>query len=90
MGDVVELEVSANYLTSHAFHIHSVPFQVVSYRTEHAALSFLRGRWYDVIMIPAGGVVVLRARFDWAGMVMAHCHVLIHSELGMMSWVAVQ
>ena len=40
--------------------------------------------WRDVVIVPAGGAVVVRIPFeDIPGRTVYHCHILDHEDLGM-------
>jgi bilirubin oxidase len=79
-----------NNVFGHAFHLHDVPFKIVS-RSGGNLGSTLRSYeqgWKDVAWIPIGGTVTFIAKFDdfadatWP--YMYHCHALTHEDEGMM------
>ena len=46
--------------------------------------------WRDVVIVPAGGAVVVRIPFeDIVGRTVFHCHILDHEDLGMMGVIEV-
>jgi FtsP/CotA-like multicopper oxidase with cupredoxin domain len=71
----------------HAFHIHINPFQVTQVNGQ--AQPDLQ--WRDSVVVPHnGGSVVWRSRFlDYTGILMLHCHMMNHEEMGMMQTVEV-
>ncbi|MEV6346303.1 multicopper oxidase domain-containing protein [Actinoplanes sp. NPDC051851] len=70
----------------HNFHLHDVPFQVVS--VGGVAASGANTGWRDTIEVPPSTSVVIRMQFtDYADneyMYMLHCHNVIHEDDGMM------
>jgi blue copper oxidase len=79
-----------NNIFGHAFHLHDVPFKIIS-RSGGNLGSTLRSYeqgWKDVVWIPIGGTVTFIAKFDdysdptWP--YMYHCHALTHEDEGMM------
>lgn len=66
----------------HPFHIHVNAFQVME----------PEGRtWHDTIVIPPGGSVKIRSRFErFDGRFVTHCHILTHEDLGMMQTVEIR
>ncbi len=79
----------------HPFHMHQNPFLVlrVEVPDENGNLVNIldRPRWQDVVWIPrSGGRVVFRARFpDYVGVMVNHCHILLHEDHGMMQAVEI-
>ena len=83
----------------HPFHIHTNPFwlmdkQVVDREGNIRSLAEEIGfqpRWQDVVAIPRnGGRVIYRQRFwDFAGILVNHCHILQHEDRGMMQTIEV-
>ena len=95
VGDVHEWTLTAGWVTAHVMHLHAVPFQIVSYDKpgEHGgggAGAYLRGRWVDSVIVPAGGSVTIRLRFADHGPTLLHCHTLLHQDIGMAAVVDVQ
>ena len=88
----------------HAFHIHVNPFQIVSIRNakgedmiDPASPGFnpiyagLSGQWLDTIHLQGGTTVVMRTRYErFIGDTMLHCHVVVHSDLGMMQHIRIE
>jgi FtsP/CotA-like multicopper oxidase with cupredoxin domain len=66
----------------HPFHLHGQFFEIV--RRNGAAVVGEPGL-KDTVLIPGLESVELRAYLDNPGLWMAHCHILEHAELGMMS-----
>jgi FtsP/CotA-like multicopper oxidase with cupredoxin domain len=81
LGTAEEWEVVNETGAEHPFHIHTNHFQ--------AAVG-ADWMWRDTISIPANGSVKIRLRFvDYAGRLPLHCHILLHSDMGMMQNVEV-
>lgn len=78
--------VNASTTIYHNFHVHDVPFQVVS--IGGAAPTGANLGWRDTIELPPGTTVVIKLKFtdytDSTYMYMLHCHNLIHEDDGMM------
>ncbi|GAA2524112.1 multicopper oxidase [Winogradskya humida] len=78
--------VNSSTTIYHNFHVHDVPFQVVS--IGGAAPTGANLGWRDTIELPPSTTVVIRLKFtDYADstfMYMLHCHNLIHEDDGMM------
>ncbi|BEL07926.1 multicopper oxidase domain-containing protein [Actinoplanes sichuanensis] len=70
----------------HNFHLHDVPFQIVS--VAGAAPTGANTAWRDTIEVAPGTSVVIKMQFtDYADneyMYMLHCHNVIHEDDGMM------
>lgn len=70
----------------HNFHLHDVPFQIVS--VAGSAPTGANTAWRDTIEVAPGTSVVIRMQFtDYADneyMYMLHCHNVIHEDDGMM------
>jgi FtsP/CotA-like multicopper oxidase with cupredoxin domain len=79
----------------HPFHMHQNPYWVmrVEVPDENGNLVNILStpRWQDVVWIPRnGGRVVFRARFpDYVGIMVNHCHILLHEDHGMMQAVEI-
>ncbi|MHB8521568.1 MAG: multicopper oxidase family protein [Limisphaerales bacterium] len=70
---------------AHPFHIHVNWFQVVKINGQAVP-----PRWQDTVVIPFGGNVTIRHRFQqYTGRYVLHCHILPHEDLGMMAGVEV-
>ena len=88
---------------AHVFHIHVNPFQLVSAVnekgedvTDPASPGFnpmfagLSGQWMDTVLLEPGITVVMRTRYErFTGDIMLHCHLVAHSDLGMMQHVRI-
>lgn len=79
-----------NNIFGHAFHLHDVPFKIISRSGGNMGTtlrSYEQG-WKDVAWIPIGGTVTFLAKFeDFADPTwpyMYHCHALTHEDEGMM------
>jgi FtsP/CotA-like multicopper oxidase with cupredoxin domain len=79
----------------HPFHIHQNPFWVMRLEVpdENGNLVNIldEPRWQDVVWVPRnGGRVVFRSRFpDYVGVLVNHCHILLHEDNGMMQAVEI-
>lgn len=81
------LEVTNASEMDHPFHLHGFFFQVLSRGDAAVPLESMGNK--DTIIVPAKGKLRLLARFDEPGHWMYHCHILEHSELGMMGAIHV-
>jgi len=80
-------ESGAVTLKNHPFHLHTNAFQVVDMSHGHG-VDYEVGDWRDVISVPTPGNVTIRFRpEDYTGIVAAHCHILGHSDAGMIAGV---
>jgi FtsP/CotA-like multicopper oxidase with cupredoxin domain len=79
-GETLKLHVVNNVDMEHPFHLHGQFFSV-----EGDPKQGLR----DTVLIPGSGSVDLDVYADNPGDWMAHCHILEHAELGMMSMFSV-
>jgi FtsP/CotA-like multicopper oxidase with cupredoxin domain len=80
-GSTVRMRLSnASGGVAHPFHLHGQFFRIV----EPAQPGL-----YDTVMVPEHGPVEIVAYFDNPGRWMAHCHILEHAEVGMMSEIVV-
>jgi FtsP/CotA-like multicopper oxidase with cupredoxin domain len=70
----------------HPFHLHGQFFQVMSRNGEP---SDVPGQM-DTILVRGGDTLELYSDFDNPGRWMAHCHILEHAELGMMTQLVVE
>lgn len=104
LGGVEEWRVSVPLKGGgHIFHIHVNPFQIVSIRDakgedalDPASPGFnpiyagLSGQWLDTVALPPGTSIVMRTRYErFVGDTMLHCHVVLHSDLGMMQHIQI-
>jgi FtsP/CotA-like multicopper oxidase with cupredoxin domain len=72
----------------HVFHMHQLPFQVISINGKAQTFNGLR----DTIDVPIHGEVVVRMAFTdptILGRFMYHCHILEHEDKGMMAQIEV-
>ncbi|KAJ8600402.1 hypothetical protein CTAYLR_001432 [Chrysophaeum taylorii] len=90
LGEVEEWLVVSNQNTNHPFHVHAFHFQIAKIEPASfsygggAAPDYRVGDWRDTIAIPAPGNVTVRFRPDIpGGLVLAHCHIFVHADLGM-------
>jgi FtsP/CotA-like multicopper oxidase with cupredoxin domain len=71
----------------HSFHLHDVPFQVISINGEDPTGVDLG--WFDTFEVVGGGTIKIAMKFtDYADdtyMYMLHCHLLQHEDEGMMA-----
>lgn len=80
-GDTVTLRLVNRAGPEHPFHLHGQFFTIVADgrpATEQPGLK-------DTVLVPGMSTVVVTAFVDNPGQWMAHCHILAHAELGMMS-----
>ncbi|KAJ3026630.1 UNVERIFIED_CONTAM: hypothetical protein HDU68_005365 [Siphonaria sp. JEL0065] len=90
LNDVVELVIVSKDADPHPVHLHGHRFQVV-YASKKEE-DFVPSKKYpvaefpvmrDTVMIPPHGYIVLRFRADTPGAWLMHCHLPMHSDLGM-------
>ncbi|OIJ68004.1 copper oxidase [Streptomyces mangrovisoli] len=71
----------------HSFHLHDVPFQLISVNGDDP--SGVQLGWYDTYEVVGGGSIEIAMEFtDFADdtyMYMLHCHLLQHEDEGMMA-----
>jgi len=80
-----EWEIVNETGAEHPFHIHTNHFQLVRQGVEPRDWV-----WQDTVSLPADRSVKIRSRFrDYHGKYLVHCHILLHSDLGMMQNVEV-
>ena len=85
LGAVEEWEIVNETGSEHPFHIHVNHFQVM-----RAGVAPDEWAWQDTVSLPAEGSVKIRSRFrNFHGRYLLHCHILLHSDLGMMQNVEV-
>jgi FtsP/CotA-like multicopper oxidase with cupredoxin domain len=85
LGTAEEWEIVNETGAEHPFHIHVNHFQVV-----REGVPPEEWVWQDTVSLPADGSVKIRSRFrNYAGRFLLHCHILLHSDLGMMQNVEV-
>jgi FtsP/CotA-like multicopper oxidase with cupredoxin domain len=85
LGTAEEWEVVNETGAEHPFHIHINHFQVMQ-----PGVSPEYWPWQDTVSLPTERSVKIRSRFlDYPGRFILHCHILLHSDLGMMQNVEV-
>ena len=85
LESVEEWEFVNPMMMDHPMHIHTNPFQVIG--SDGLPIR----AWKDVVLVRANSRVRVRTAFrDFAGMVMYHCHILDHEDLGMMGTLEIQ
>lgn len=85
LGTAEEWEIINETGAEHPFHIHINHFQVMQ---PGVAPAFWP--WQDTVSLPTDRSVKIRSRFlDYPGKFLLHCHILLHSDLGMMQNVEV-
>ncbi len=80
-GETVIIDITNKLGPEHPFHLHGQFFEILEVNGVDPKLPGLK----DTALVPGMGTVKLRAYLDNPGMWMAHCHILEHAELGMMS-----
>jgi FtsP/CotA-like multicopper oxidase with cupredoxin domain len=75
----------------HSFHLHDVPFQVIS--INGTAVTGVDLGWKDTVEVIGGGTVIIAMEFtdytDDTYMYMLHCHIVQHEDEGMMAGLMV-
>ena len=85
LGTAEEWEIVNESGAEHPFHIHINHFQVM-----REGVPPEEWVWQDTVSLPAEGSVKIRSRFrNYHGRYVLHCHILVHSDLGMMQNVEV-
>jgi FtsP/CotA-like multicopper oxidase with cupredoxin domain len=85
LGTAEEWEIVNETGAEHPFHIHVNHFQVMQ-----PGVAPEYWPWQDTVSLPTEGSVKIRSRFlDYPGRFVLHCHILLHSDLGMMQNVEV-
>ena len=90
---LVSAELPGSLLKVHPYHQHMTHFQIQSVSTPGAVadeLGVVVGDWRDTIPLssPVNYTIRFVAPFD--GLMMVHCHILKHSDFGMMSLALIQ
>ena len=88
LGSVEDWTVRNASEELHVFHMHQLPFQVISINGRPQPFNGLR----DTIDVPIHGEVVVRMAFTdptILGRFMYHCHILEHEDKGMMAQIEV-
>ncbi len=80
-GETVIIDIENKAGPEHPFHLHGQFFEILRVNGVDPKLPGLK----DTALVPGMGSVKLKAYLDNPGMWMAHCHILEHAELGMMS-----
>lgn len=85
--DSVEVWTLTNTTSfDHPFHMHGFFFQIL----DEGGVAPPSAGWYDTVLLPPQVPVRIAIAFDdRAGMWMVHCHILDHSDLGMMKMLDV-
>ncbi|MCC7536285.1 MAG: multicopper oxidase family protein [Deltaproteobacteria bacterium] len=83
-GETVRMRIVNRLGPEHPFHLHGQFFAIVG--ADGALLPGLR----DTVLVPGLETVEIVAYLDNPGHWMAHCHILEHAELGMMTEIAVE
>lgn len=78
-GQTVQMSLRNLAGPEHPFHLHGQFFEIVG-----------RPGLYDTVLVPGFESVEIIAHLDNPGRWMAHCHILEHAELGMMSEIVVE
>jgi len=78
-GETVRMVLRNLAGQEHPFHLHGQFFEIEG-----------RPGLYDTVMVSGGATVNIVAHLDNPGQWMAHCHILEHAELGMMSEIVVE
>ncbi len=79
-GATVDVTIVNKVAMEHPFHLHGQFFEILD--ANQPGLK-------DVVLVPPSGTVKIRAFIDNPGHWMAHCHILEHAEMGMMSEIFV-
>ncbi len=86
LGTVEEWTIQNTSGEEHPFHLHVDDYQVISVNGEPYDANSLQ----DTVVLPVGGEVVIRVRFDqFTGRFVYHCHILAHEDAGMMGQIEV-
>ncbi len=84
LGTVEEWTIGNTSPMDHPFHLHVWPMQLI----DDGSRALPEPTWQDVVVVPAGGQVTVRIRFNtFPGRTVYHCHILDHEDLGMMGVV---
>ena len=79
-GQVVKIHLVNHVGMEHPFHLHGQFFEILD--------PTMPGN-KDTVLVPGNSTVDIIATLDNPGRWMAHCHILEHSELGMMAEITV-
>jgi FtsP/CotA-like multicopper oxidase with cupredoxin domain len=83
--EVVTMRLVNRQNPEHPFHLHGQFFEILDDGSGQAVPGLK-----DTVLVPGQATVTIRAYMSNAGKWMAHCHILEHAELGMMSEIEVQ
>ena len=84
-GETVKFNIVNDLGPEHPFHLHGQFFEIVNAGDVWTNQPGLK----DTVLIPGGSNIEVIAYMDNPGRWMAHCHILEHAELGMMSEIVV-
>ncbi|MFT4702704.1 MAG: FtsP/CotA-like multicopper oxidase with cupredoxin domain [Bradymonadia bacterium] len=84
-GETVRMTLRNLAGPEHPFHLHGQFFEIVDQGTIETSQPGLK----DTVLLPGLSELEIIAYFDNPGRWMAHCHILEHAELGMMSEIVV-
>ncbi len=82
VGQTVKIKLENKLGPEHPFHLHGQFFEILN-KPEYPGLK-------DTVLIPGMETVEVLAYMDNPGRWMAHCHILEHAELGLMSEIVVE
>jgi FtsP/CotA-like multicopper oxidase with cupredoxin domain len=86
LGDTLTVEVRNISPTEHPFHLHGLPFELLSVDGVAPETYSLE----DTLNLGLYSVARLRVEASRAGFWMAHCHILPHADGGMMTFLSVE
>ncbi len=87
LGAVEEWDIVNLDEAHHPFHIHTNPFMV----TKVDGVPLAEPVWRDTVNVASRQSVTLRSRFeDFAGLLVLHCHIFNHEDIGMMQLVEIE
>ena len=85
LDDAQEWIIYNNHPESHPFHMHTNKFQIIKVQPSDHEIADMLGDFRDTIILPAPGNVTIRFRpVDFTGISALHCHILKHSDSGML------
>jgi len=89
LGSLQQWTISATDLNNHPYHQHTHHFQVISYTSQAANYTqtgLIVGSWRDTVPVDFFNSVTIRFRpTNFTGLMLFHCHVILHSDLGEMA-----
>ena len=85
-GATIRMNIVNKNGPEHPFHLHGQFFRILG---RNGKLTADEPGLRDTVLVPGMEVVHIEAYMDNPGMWMAHCHILEHAELGMMSKIQV-